>query len=1291
MAVASADFIANVRKLIDQRREAAGASVQPVRPVEEQCNPYFEAAAVLAWYDPETLNPAEGAPDKAALSALLADSTPMIDGTGRKHWTISSAARLRTLRQLRAKDAVRRAMAANTPPDDALQQALTAYLSGNAPPLEAWDASNLPSIFQVIGWLGSAGFEGLPSPQAVGRRTDWLNFLEPFEHLIGPHFRGRVDELKRIRDYIEVFAPSSALAYVRRKVGNFLSLTSKPPLHIHGPGGVGKSTLIAKLIVEHARALERDQFPFVYLDFDRPEISSQQPLSLLVEAVRQIGIQYPDAQERCESLRGRWLADLSKRQQMVSAKSDALHDSGSSNLMDRATHDFATLIATLNANDRPVLLVLDTFEEVQYRSDQEVTEVWRLLEILQPRIPRLRVVIAGRAELADWKIDDMPLDDLDDEAAIGYLQHRGISDAKLARRLVQQVGGSPLSLKLAAEVAIAEHLDGDGTLPINTREYLFFRVSAEAIQRQLYKRILSHIHNEDVKRLAHPGLVLRRLTADIIQHVLAVPCEIPIDTPEAAAKLFDELRREVSLVSAERNGVLRHREDLRRLMLGLIDDDEPDKVRLINENAVAYYEGRSGDAEERAEEIYHRLRLDQDLGTIDKRWIPGVDRYLKNAPSEFGGRLRAYLARRLNIEVDQETRELADLEDWERLVDKGAAQSLALGRPEDALKLLQGRSERSPASPLFIPEARANVMKGEPLAGLEVLDFGFAAAAEAGEHRQMLALALESADVALAYQLKREGIQLADRMRELAKGDWSEIDLLEILSRLLALMKMVSEPETDPISRRAAMLFDQLADRELHARPAAARWAGATIEPPDSRILGRVFRLAGVPQEPRADVRSFAATIAAFDAGMLKNRKSSTISRELGLPQRDSLTTTWTEFLLEGSNEARRLAVGRLMADWPVSAAVVAAGAALLGAALGLFRAGASSTSGPTERRTVSSVSPRQKEALVDALCKAFARNELYEFVASRLEQRLEAVSSAHVSYRQTVFELVETAHREAWLDRLVENALEARRGNAALIEVASDLGFSTLASDSLEAVVRSSPMSIDPSLFAARLGDIQSWVCLVEVDGKIIATGFLVGLDLVLTAEFVLRDVLNGNVSSEAVSLRFDYRTVDQEVKGGTIFRVGKDSILASNSESSYALLRTIQPVGAFPVGGAASESMALPRRWFEIARAPIPPAEGETLFIVSHAKGMPMQLSTGTLKSIDQDDRIFRYDNLTEPGSSGAPVLAADLRLVGMHLGGQLEIGQKSKMNFGVLISSIREDLERNGLGVLIGQALA
>jgi hypothetical protein len=164
MAVMSADFIASVAKRIEQQRTTAGSPSEKPASTEERSDPYFEAAAVLAWYDPEQLKPTEAVADKSGLDLLLADSVRVIDSEGKQRWTISPGSRINTLRQLRTGGRLQQALAANKAPEqDPLQQSLTACLSGNAPALETQEIKSLSATYQVVGWLASAGFDKLPS------------------------------------------------------------------------------------------------------------------------------------------------------------------------------------------------------------------------------------------------------------------------------------------------------------------------------------------------------------------------------------------------------------------------------------------------------------------------------------------------------------------------------------------------------------------------------------------------------------------------------------------------------------------------------------------------------------------------------------------------------------------------------------------------------------------------------------------------------------------------------------------------------------------------------------------------------------------------------------------------------------------------------------------------------------------------------------------------------------------------------------------------------------------------
>jgi hypothetical protein len=176
----------------------------------------------------------------------------------------------------------------------------------------------------------------------------------------------------------------------------------------------------------------------------------------------------------------------------------------------------------------------------------------------------------------------------------------------------------------------------------------FGSVDAKLGEAILYQRILEHIHDPEVRQLAHPGLVLRRITPDIIRLVLAGPCGLALRNASEAQRLFDKLHLEGALVERDDSGALRHRPDLRRLMLPLMRRDRPEQVAAIHDRAVAFFE-QQPDIMSRAEEIYHRLSLDQDAETLDARWLPGVEPYLYGALDEVPPRAGEYLSRRLGV------------------------------------------------------------------------------------------------------------------------------------------------------------------------------------------------------------------------------------------------------------------------------------------------------------------------------------------------------------------------------------------------------------------------------------------------------------------------------------------------------------------------------------------------------------------------------------------------------------------------------------------------------------------
>lgn len=669
------ELVAQRLSNLDQPREVS-SEVQELR----------DAAATLAWFDPQTLRPfrAEGVANRSGglPPSFLADCEPIRAVSG-SALSLRAPIRRQTLAALVQRGAVASAIAANEHrPQAPLQLLLEGFLQGRGPSLDQVPDKELSPAIQVAEWLKD--IVPVPSTDDLRRRLEGLDILAPLRALVGEHFRGRDVQLEKLRQYTGALRPQSRYGALKYDVANWtvqfdkrdvLSFAERPPLVIHGIGGMGKSTLVARFILEHVDLPEESRFPFAYLDFDEPTLSLDQPLSMFAEILRQLGSQYA---------RGRAMASAARERALQSARGGSGLGAGASfdpSFLNVHVVDLRGVLEESGVGDKPFLLVLDTFEEVQFTSRAYLTAIFELLEQLQRAIPRLRTVIVGRSPVGPLKLasgntvvpEEIPLGDLDPEAAKGYLEANGIVDETLLRTIVSVVGGNPLSLKLAADLVQRE---GGFVLP----PLLVRILGEERIRGELYQRILSHIHDPDVRKLANPGLVLRLLTPGIISEVLAVPCGLQVTSPERATELYEGLAAEATLVERGADG-LRHRSDVRRVMLMLLRDDQPRIVETIHQRAVAYHSARH-DHVDRVEEVYHRLCLD-DVDGARERWTPDLAHDLRGAMDDLPIRAQRLLSTLTGIPLSDRARQNADLEVWATDAERSVRDRLRLGRRDD--------------------------------------------------------------------------------------------------------------------------------------------------------------------------------------------------------------------------------------------------------------------------------------------------------------------------------------------------------------------------------------------------------------------------------------------------------------------------------------------------------------------------------------------------------------------------------------------------------------------------------
>jgi hypothetical protein len=699
-------------------------------------SPLIEAAAVLGLFDPDAVRPlsygnSKLRSDPKMLNELIGWSDPVLAGPRQNLespdnilFCLKKTVRRQALQQLLSEGRVADALYANSnltyESNDPLQQMLTQTLTGELPPLGTLQPEQLRGLRQVCDWLYGIETLQLPDQKQIERRLEMAEMLVPFRHLTGVYrdgrfvefFRGRHAELARLRKYVGVAPPQSANESIGRAVSGFIesvtSLKKKPPLLITGMGGAGKSTLLAKFILSHAEAHEEERFPFVYIDFDRPNISALEPETLLVEAARQLAVQYADEKSFCKAARDyydEWNRENKLLEDAAYSESVTVRSSRTTTRMHSARLSMQSAFIQLFSHvpefrRRPFLIVLDTFEEVQYKGEAYVAQLYHFMNQLQEQYPLLRTVVAGRAPIGQFKTDLMELGNLDHEAARGFLENACRTDAETAHAIVSKVGGNPLTLKLAAEFVNSNGVKALSETKLSQSHFILFEKQLPEIERQgiLYRRILDHIHNPKVRNLANPGLALRYITPRLIKEVLNGPCGLDISTDEAAQALFGETAREVSLVNRIAPDTLQHRTDIRKVMLKLMNQSYPGKVAEIHRLAVQFYEKETALAS-KAEGFYHRLCLDEPAQELDKHWEEGIQQFLGGITDELPPRAQSYLvARTGNGYLDSSIWEQAEDDVKERWALRRAGDLLNAGLPDKAIEVIKKALSELPDS-----------------------------------------------------------------------------------------------------------------------------------------------------------------------------------------------------------------------------------------------------------------------------------------------------------------------------------------------------------------------------------------------------------------------------------------------------------------------------------------------------------------------------------------------------------------------------------------------------------------
>ncbi len=856
----------------------AGPTVTTENGGIPELTPYLDAASVLEAFDPFLLQPTPRTADREWRELVLDHLLPLceqtVDGPLQGLWTLGFGERRAALRRLSTRDRMRSALDANpSRPDTPIQRVFERLVNQTHFDLNELSRDELAALITVVDWTAGI-LDHLPAKEAIQSALARADLLAPMERLAGHGFVNRKDELQRIEQY--VFGPKHS-----------------GPLFVFGPGGVGKSTLLARFILQHVAPLD---VPFAYIDIDRPTIRPDRPLTLLLDIVAQLRLQLELPADAADSLINAITFSIGREETTRTVESLGL------------SYDMSWYFSMLEdilrgsprANHR-VVIFLDTFEEVQFLGPDVVQVLLGFVFELNQFLPPFRIILSGRALPPDFVSLAFPY--LGTMAGQGGLEHElaldhiipserpinlTVLEEEPARDLLRTmtsiagldaldkndlddvigiVGRNPMSLKLAARL-----LRNEGIEKLRrTRSEFLTKLKAEKIQALLYGRILNHLHSEDVRRLAYPGLVVRRIAPDVIREVLAKPCGLTLTPERNEYVLYWELSKEAALVEVDPlDGSLRHRTDVRRAMLGdLTDYVDVAVVQQIDKAAVAFYAKQSGGVA-RAEEIYHRLRLGQPIEILNDCWFPEAAARLKGAGEELPARQRLWLANKLGVTLEETVRQTADQEAWEDQAARTANRFLESGAAEKALSILHERSDRLPRSQLHFLEAEAYRLLGKLDEAMRVSQAGVEALSKVGAIDMALALQLKMVNIAETWRNLQQAETLLVEAEAIADHTQNEALRLRVHITKLRLQRQLRPyARTERVALREHVI-QQLTDEMLYrlrSQPVLLREVAAELGKDDPRIARTAIDTLGfeVTTDIQAQALGRAITILSTD------------------------------------------------------------------------------------------------------------------------------------------------------------------------------------------------------------------------------------------------------------------------------------------------------------------------------------------------------------------------------------------------------------------------------------------
>ncbi|MFD9461588.1 tetratricopeptide repeat protein [Streptomyces sp. NPDC060027] len=292
---------------------------------------------------------------------------------------------------------------------------------------------------------------------------------------------------------------------------------------MYAPGGAGKTMQLRWLVARFCVPEEHDVL-CARIDFDviNTHAVGRHPWLLLLEIAEQFELRLPGrAFERLDSYAAyRVLLDRrsSAPAREVSARIDGLDAEA---VEQEVLETFAERLNRARP-DRPVVVVVDTLEELLLHGHGETERTLRMFGRLLQLCPNLRLVLAGRYNLREHlpqalkafprkQVQHIQVRKFNQAQAHAYLTGlRGITNSALVRVAARKAAGLPFTLALFADL-----IEQDPTIGVEE-----LQACQEPLVRYLIDRVVRRIDDPAVRWLLRYGVIPRRLRREDVFTVM---------------------------------------------------------------------------------------------------------------------------------------------------------------------------------------------------------------------------------------------------------------------------------------------------------------------------------------------------------------------------------------------------------------------------------------------------------------------------------------------------------------------------------------------------------------------------------------------------------------------------------------------------------------------------------------------------------------------------------------------------------------------------------------------------